>query len=215
MVKTAVVLLSGGLDSAITTAYLLDHGYMVKAGIFVDRDQSNLENEKIAAEIIARRLDITLLHAHFSLPNLMGLLPKDIVKKSGSVPGRNFILGTLALPYLYALNCDILAIGNVASDRRFSDCSRSFRDAFSAAATQALQKPVSVVAPFADWENAEKKDEILYASNRGHGWIFSRSWTCWYVGVLQCGACDTCRGRMAAFREAGVADQAQFAQEVV
>jgi len=121
------------------------------------------------------------------------------------VPARNLILGTLALPYMYALRCKMLALGNVMTDT-YPDCNLAFRDSLSHTASLALDTEVRVVAPLADWENWGKAEEIRYAKGNGHEEIFSMTWTCWKGGDLHCGMCNSCKGRKNGFKVAGVAD---------
>jgi len=79
--KSAIVLLSGGLDSAITAAYLYEQSKSLKACVFVDRGQSNFAQESHAAKRIADYLQIPLLRATFSIPDLKSILEKHLVRK--------------------------------------------------------------------------------------------------------------------------------------
>ncbi|MBI2024755.1 MAG: 7-cyano-7-deazaguanine synthase [Candidatus Harrisonbacteria bacterium] len=199
-----VVLLSGGLDSVITAAYLQGKGYPVRAGFFVDRGQSNLEQELLATQKISQRLNIPLLRANFSLPDLKMLLSVGVRKKLG-IPARNLILGALALPYTHALSCGMLALGNIASDD-LPDCDKGFRMEFSGLISRILGGKIEVVAPLADWENWDKADEINWAQNNNLKDLFSFSWTCWLGGKFHCGNCGACRGRIEGFKKAGIDD---------
>lgn len=201
---SAVVLLSGGLDSAIVGAYLKHNDYDVKAGVFVNGGQSNYDQEFLAVRNVAEYLDIPLLSAEFSLPDLGKVLSKEARKKLG-IPARNLILGTVALPYVYAFDCQFLALGNIVSDE-FPDCNQEFRLKFAAAASQALDKKVEVVAPLADWERWDKADEISFAERIGHAVLFQLTWTCWLGGEFHCGNCHACEGRKEGFASAGIDD---------
>jgi len=206
--RKAIILLSGGLDSAITALYLRDKRFQLLGGIFVDRGQSSLGKEIVAAKNIADRMEIPLFQTSFSTPEILLMLDDNTRKKIG-IPGRNAIFGTLAFPYLYVLDCQLLVIGNVSSDV-FPDCNKDFRAGLGMLATQALRRPTEVVAPFADWENLDKAGEILYAIKNGHEWVFAQTWTCWYGKELQCGMCGTCKYRRSAFKTAGVVDPTTY-----
>src|SRR3989344_6919775 len=206
--KNAMVLLSGGLDSAVAAAYLPDKGYAVKAGIFVNRGQSNYEQEFKAAQKVSEYLNIPLYNASFSLPDLGKTLSKDMVKKVG-IPARNFILGTLALPYIFTLDCGMLVLGNITEDV-FPDCNPEFRSKFSVAASQALGREVTVIAPLADWENFDKAGEISYAEVHEYRALFGMTWTCWRGGEFHCGQCDACESRKEGFSKAGVIDPVPY-----
>ena len=159
--KNAVVLLSGGLDSAVATALLKTSGYTIKGGVFVDRGQSNAGQEAVAAEKVAKYFGIKLLRANFSLPNLGELLTKEIRQKLG-IPARNLILATLALPYCRIFDCNTLALGNITEDFR-PDCDKEFRKQLSQLATKTLDFPIDVIAPLADWMRLDKSQEIQWA----------------------------------------------------
>lgn len=200
----AVVLLSGGLDSAVVGAYLKHNDYNVKAGVFINRGQSNYDRELMAVCSVAEYLEVPLLCADFSLPDLGKVLSKEVRKKLG-IPARNLILGTVALPYVYALDCQFLALGNIVSDE-FPDCNQEFRLKFAAAASQALDKRVEVVAPLADWEHWDKAGEISFAERNGHSNLFRLTWTCWLGGEFHCGNCHACEGRKEGFASARIVD---------
>lgn len=202
--RKVVVLLSGGLDSAIVGAYLKHKDYSIEAGVFVNRGQSNYDRELVAVRNVAEYLKIPLLCAEFSLPDLSKVLSKEARKKL-CIPARNLILGTVALPYVYALDCQFLALGNIVSDE-FPDCNKEFRSKFAATASQALDKKVEVVAPLADWENWDKADEISFAERTGHPTLFQLTWTCWLGGEFHCGNCHACEGRKEGFSSAGIID---------
>lgn len=202
--KNVAILLSGGLDSAITAAYLKSHGYAVKAGVFVNRGQSNYDKEFVAARSVSEYLQIPLLRADFSLADLGKLLSKEMRKKLG-IPARNLILGAVALPYAYVLDCGILALGNIISDE-FPDCNKEFRSKLTAAASQALDKQIEIVAPFADWKSWNKADEIDFAWRSGYAHLFNITWTCWLGREFHCGLCDACEGRKEGFEKVGLTD---------
>lgn len=202
--KSAVVLLSGGLDSAITVAYLLWLGHDVKAGVFVNRGQSNFNKEADAARRVAEYFNIPLYNASFSVQDSKSIVPKDPSKKH-LTPGRNLILVSLALPFVDRLDCDTLALGNIISDE-FPDCNPDFRKKFREAASQALGREIEVVAPLADWPNWDKEGEIHFAYVAGYKKLFEITWTCWSGGETHCGVCEACNGRKEGFKKAGLPD---------
>lgn len=208
--RRAMVLLSGGLNSAITAAYLLKNGHEIGGAVFIARGQSNFECELKAATMVALHLGIPLYHAVLAFPNLTYLIPKEKLYRVGT-PARNFILGAIALPYAAILNCDALVFGNIVSDE-LPDCSRNFRLKFTDAASQALNRGMEVVAPLADWENWDKADEIRFAAENGYGKLFKLTWTCRQQGTVHCGVCDACKARKEGFKKAGIKDPVTYAQ---
>ncbi len=204
--KNFVVLLSGGLDSAITAAYLKTKGHIVKAGIFVNRGQTNYEHELTAAQQVSEYLNIPLIGASFSIPDLKKLLSEEDRKKVG-IPARNLILATMALPYAYILKTEHIALGNIHSDFR-PDSNREFRLKFSETASFSLGRYIQVIAPLADWEGWDKVDVIRFAIENNYPSLLKFSWTCWENKKFPCGECGACKGRAEGFAEAEIEDPA-------
>ncbi|MBI2023220.1 7-cyano-7-deazaguanine synthase [Candidatus Giovannonibacteria bacterium] len=202
MAKKAVVLMSGGLDSALAAAYLKKQGFSVY-GVFVNRGQTNFASELKAVQKIAAYLTVPVYNSTFSLPDLRSLSFEE--RKTVGIPARNLILSSLALPYLYVLGSSLLVLGNLFSDH-MPDCSLAFRKKFSVASSQALDIAVEVVAPFADWEGYDKSGEIRWAFEKGFSELFPITWTCWGDGEFHCGRCGACKGRKAGFVGARVTD---------
>lgn len=202
-----LVLLSGGLDSSLTSAYLKQRGYSVY-GLFVDRGQKNLEKELQATNRISEILNLRLFQSSFSLKSIRNLITPEILNKRG-IPGRNLIFISLATPYADVLNCDIIATGNVTSDD-FSDCNTKFRESFSPVISQVLERNVLVVSPFADWEGWDKAGEIRWGIENGYEEIIKATWTCWALGQKHCGECNACLDRKEGFRKVGVQDPTNY-----
>lgn len=209
--RKAIVLLSGGLDSAVTLAVLKMMGYTIKGGVFVNRGQSNAGQEAVAVAKVGEYFHIQLMQANFSLPSLEKLLTPEVRKKLG-IPARNLIFATLTLPYLRIFECNTLALGNITEDFR-PDCDAEFRKQLSQLATKTLDFPISVVAPLADWMRWDKAQEIRWAYDEGYADLLWMTWTCWKGGDHQCGTCDACKSRREGFANAGVEDHTVYAND--
>lgn len=210
--KDTLVLLSGGLDSAVALAFLKKRGYTIKGGVFVNRGQSNADQEAIAVARVGKYFGIPLMRADFSLPSLKKILTPEVRGKLG-IPARNLIFATLALPYLRILECDTLALGNITEDV-YPDCDTDFRKQLSQLATKTLDFPMSVVAPLADWMHWDKAQEIRWAYDEGRSALLWMTWTCWKGGEYQCGGCDACKSRREGFANAGVSDHTVYASDL-
>ena len=210
MNKNAIALLSGGLDSSIMSLYM-DRRFNLKAGVFVNRGQSNYRHELRASKAVADYLAIPLFHTGYSLTGLNNLLTKETREKVG-IPARNLILTAMALPYMYALDCQTLALGSISTDI-FPDSNADFRMKFTALASQTLEKEVRIIAPFADWENWDKAGGINYADETGHSDLFAMTWTCWMNNELHCGRCSACIKRKEGFISAGIVDPTVYEGE--
>ena len=210
---TVLVLLSGGLDSALTSAYLQDQGYRVY-GFFVNREQKNLERERQGAKRTSDVLRLDgLFEATLSLTNIRKFLSPEVLRSKG-IPGRNLALISLAMPYADLLGCDVVATGNIVSDN-FPDCNQQFRESFSRTATLALDRSISVVSPFADWEKWDKSNEIRWGYQKGYEELIESTWTCWNAGEKHCGKCPACVDRREGFDKAGISDPTQYLDTLV
>src|ERR1044072_590495 len=188
-----LILLSGGLDSSLTAAYLKQIGKIVY-GLFIDRGQRNLEKEMQATKRVSEILGLNMLYeSSFSLKGIRDLLTPEIISKRG-IPGRNLILISIATPYADLLDCDLIATGNITSDD-YPDCNTYFRESYSQVLSLVLERHISVVSPFADWEKWDKADEIKWGSENGYEEVINTTWTCWKLGQKHCGECPACLGR--------------------
>ena len=207
--KRTLVLLSGGLDSAVAAEYLRDKGYEIIAGLFINRGQSNYRNEKRAVLRISKYLNMKVYFAQFSLLHLEEILSHEMRMKVG-IPGRNLILASMALSYMYALSCEVLALGNTASDV-FPDSNKEFRAKFTETAIYALDKKIKVIAPLADLERWDKARSISFAERIGQYNLLELTWSCWKAGKMHCGTCAACIQRKEAFAAAELRDLTKYA----
>jgi 7-cyano-7-deazaguanine synthase len=223
--RPAVVLLSGGLDSATCLAWARREGFSAYA-LTVDYGQRHAIEIERAAEI-ARRLG-TAAHRVISLDlsflSGSALTDRDVpVPKSRDavgmasgipttyVPARNTVLLSLALAWGEALGARDLVIGvNAVDYSGYPDCRPDFLRVFQALATCATKAGAdggiwTIHAPLLDLSKAEI---VSRAVEWGvpHGITIS----CYDPGAggVPCGACDSCQLRARGFREAGVEDRA-------
>ncbi len=218
---SAVVLLSGGLDSMVVAGMVKAAGYKVYA-LTIDYNQRH-RIELDAARAIAGSLGV---EAHIILPldlSLFGgssLTDKDIdVPKKGVEPGipstyvpaRNTIFLSLALGWAEVVGARHIAIGVNALDYSgYPDCRPEFIAAFSAMAHAATKagiegQSLSVLTPLIDMSKAD-----IARAAFDLGLDVGQSWSCYDPGPdgKPCGACDSCRLRAKGFGEAGLIDPA-------
>ena len=215
----AVVLLSGGLDSATTCALARYEGFDVHA-LSVDYGQRHRIELTRAADL-ARSLGVCE-HRTVAL-DLRAIggsaLTADMpVPKGGPgagipvtyVPARNTILLGLALGYAETIGAFDLFIGaNVLDYSGYPDCRPAFLEAFEALANLATKAGVEgtgrfrVHAPLLKMTKAEIIREGLRL-----GVDYSRTLSCYDPDPAgrPCGHCDSCQLRAKGFAEAGVPD---------
>jgi 7-cyano-7-deazaguanine synthase len=222
MIRNAVVLLSGGLDSATALAIAIDQGYACHA-LSIDYGQRHAV-ELSAAKTVAASLPI---RAH-------KILAVDLTQIGGSaltdptiavpeqpaagipatyVPARNTIFLALALAYAETLNAYDLFIGvNAVDYSGYPDCRPEFIAAFERTARLATRAGVEgatfrIHAPLIQLSKAG----IIQAGLR-LGVDYALTVSC-YLADAQgraCGRCDACRIRAAGFQAAGVTDPTRY-----
>jgi 7-cyano-7-deazaguanine synthase len=222
--ERAVVLLSGGLDSA-TCAALACKEYVVHA-LTVDYG-SRHSREIASARRIAEHLGIgnhTILRTELDRIGGSALLDetqpvndaplsehigRDI--PTTYVPARNMIFLSLAVALAESVGAGRVFIGANAIDfSGYPDCRPEFLDAFQGAVSTGTRTGVegtgiTIEAPLLHMTKAEI---VGLASELGVP--FSLTWTCYLGGERACGRCEACVLRLKGFREAGVVDPIEY-----
>ena len=214
----AVVLLSGGLDSATTAAIAIAEGYQVIALSF--RYGQRHEKELVAAKKIAEALGIK---EHFisdidlaqwggssltdqSMPIPQEGLEPDIIP-STYVPGRNTVFMAIALSLAEAKNAQAIYLGiNAVDYSGYPDCRPEYLAAYQKLANLSSKAGVEGNAPrlIAPLVKDSKLDIVRRALELNVP--IADTWSCYQGGVIPCGLCDSCRIRDRALIEAGRAD---------
>jgi 7-cyano-7-deazaguanine synthase len=220
--KTAVVLLSGGLDSMVCAGLAREAGFAVTA-LTVDYGQRHRVELESAAAIAAR-----LAERHVVLPLDLrafggSALTADIaVPKEGAeggipvtyVPARNTIFLSLALGLAEASGARAIFIGvNAVDYSGYPDCRPEFIAEFQKLADLATRagvegEPFAIHAPLLDMTKAEIARE---AQRLGLDAAASHSCYDPLPDGRHCGRCDACRLRARGFAEAGIADPTTYA----
>ena len=222
MTKTAVVLLSGGLDSMVCAAIAREQGYSVSA-LTIDYNQRHrVELEaarKIAGELADRHIILPLDLRAFGGSALTSELevPKDGVADGipvTYVPARNTIFLSLALGLAEANGARDLFIGVNALDYSgYPDCRPEFVAQFQKLANVATKAGVEGYAfrIHAPLQNMTKSDIAKEAARLGLNAGMSHSCYDPLPDGRHCGRCDACRLRSKGFAEAGIADPTVYA----
>jgi len=218
----AVVLLSGGLDSATALALAREQGYRCYA-LGVAYGQRH-ESELAAAARVAAALGAAELRVmHVDLARIGGSALTDTsiavpqVPTGGIpvtyVPARNTLLLALALGWAEVLGATDLFIGvNAVDYSGYPDCRPEFVRAFEQLANLATRAGVEgarfrVHAPLIEWTKAD----IIRAGMR-LGVNYALTVSCYLADAdgRACGRCDSCRLRREGFERAGVPDPTRY-----
>jgi len=222
MDKKAVILLSGGLDSATTLALAKSQGYECHA-ISFDYGQRH-RCELMAANVIAQSMGaVQHKTVKLGLGEIGGsaLTDKDIEVPEQStegipvtyVPARNTVFLAIALGWAEVLEAQNIFIGvNAVDYSGYPDCRAEFIAAFEKTANLATRagvegKPFKIHTPLIDLSKAE----IIQQGTR-LGVDYAKTISCYNPDKdgRACGLCDSCRLRAAGFIDAGLSDPTRY-----
>ena len=175
MKKSVLVLMSGGIDSAVLAKHYLDKGWEVK-GVFVDHGQPMLEVERKVIVELAKVLGVGIvetLGGEFDYDGYFG-------------PVRNLYLLTLAVNLSYFYPFKNVAIG--VCNGEYLDTRPEFIDRFNFMLEMCLKDPIYVLAPFAHWS---KSRVIKYGIKIGAPLYLTYS----CMEYPPCGKCGDCKIR--------------------
>jgi 7-cyano-7-deazaguanine synthase len=219
--KKAVVLVSGGMDSAVTLALARELGFDCNA-LSVDYGQRHV-SELAAAERVAKMLGASEHKTvRVDLRSIGGsalTADIDVPREGGAgipvtyVPARNTIMLAVALGWAEALGAaDIFCGVNAVDYSGYPDCRPEFIEGFEKLANLATKAGVegakiTVHAPLIRLSKADIVREGLRL-----GVDFAATVSCYQAdaGGRACGACDACRLRADGFAEAGVGDPTRY-----
>ena len=221
--RKAVVLLSGGLDSATILAIAREEGYECYA-MSVDYGQRN-RSELIAAENVAQSMGVSkhqIINIDLTVFGGSALTDESITVPTAGikegipvtyVPARNTIMLSLALPWAEVLGSHDIFIGvNAVDYSGYPDCRPEYIAAFEKMANLATKastqnKKIHIHAPLMRLSKAEiiQQGNLL---NINYGLTVS----CYQANEagFACGICDSCRLRRAGFKAADVPDPTRY-----
>ena len=205
----AIVLLSGGIDSAAALALASETRRCF--ALTVDYGQRNYETESRCAEKIADLYYAKLHRAIVHNPVIAAASPVLAGPPSDNtyVPARNLVLLSLALAFAEIVGAVEIWIGANADDSGYyPDCRRAFFDAFEGVAAHGTKtEGVRVVSPWAEVPKGRVIREALRL-----GVPLARTTTCLMGRVAgeECGVCRACVLRRAAMTAEGIADPTRY-----
>ncbi|HUR19606.1 MAG TPA: 7-cyano-7-deazaguanine synthase QueC [Vicinamibacterales bacterium] len=219
--KRAVVLLSGGLDSATAAAMAQREGWELFALTlkYGQVHQAELRAARRVAEAlgVSRHVELDVDLKAFGGSSLTGEgdIPKDDLGHAGIpstyVPARNTVFLSLALAWAEVLDAERIVIGvNAVDYSGYPDCRPEFISAFEYLASLATKagvegRPLRLFTPL---QHLTKAGIIRLGQELGVD--FSLTHSCYDPGPdgRPCGHCDSCLLRARGFAEAGVQDPA-------
>jgi 7-cyano-7-deazaguanine synthase len=222
----AVILLSGGLDSStilyqakadgcecysMSFDYQQRHRRELQSALLVAQKAGVVQHQVVNFDLrqwggSALTDDAIALPQERSLEEMSQNIPVTYV------PARNTIFLSFALAYAEAIAAERVYIGVNALDYSgYPDCRpdyiQAMQEVFRLGTRQGREgQPIQIIAPLLDL----KKTEIIQLGNKlDVPWELT--WSCYAGGDAACGVCDSCRLRLAAFKELGLVDPLPYA----
>jgi len=220
--KKAVVLLSGGLDSATVLAMARARGFSCYA-LSVDygqRHRAEIAASKQVAQMLGAnehrviKVDLTGFGGSALTDNNIAVpqQPTEGIPLT-YVPARNTIMLSLALAWAEVLQSRDIFIGvNAVDYSGYPDCRPEYIEAFERMANLATRAAVeghrlTIHAPLLHMSKVE-----IIRQGKALDVDYSKTVSCYQADEFgrACGVCDSCRLRSAGFASAGVADPTQY-----
>lgn len=225
---STVVLLSGGLDSAVLLAQEADHqpvhAVYVSVGLAWERAEQTMARRLLQAPVFDGRvpppavLEVTMRDVYAPTHwAIRGTPPAyDTPDEDVYLIGRNVVLLSKAAVLATTLNATRLALGTLANNP-FPDATPHFFAAMSRALSLGLDHPIEIATPFVGL----RKEDVIRLGDR-LGVPLEITLSCMNPipamredGVpVHCGLCSKCRERRDAFQAAAVEDRTAYAHAV-
>ncbi|WP_137289897.1 7-cyano-7-deazaguanine synthase QueC [Natronorubrum halophilum] len=221
--KRAVVLLSGGMDSATAAVEARERGYEIYA-LHTSYGQRTEDRELECARRLADELDaaefLRIETGHLAEIGASSLTDDEMTVDDADmesdeiptsyVPFRNANLLSMAVSYAEANDCEAVFIGAHSEDfSGYPDCRPEFFDAFERVVDVGTKPDteITIEAPFVEYSKTDIAEhgvdlEVPY----------EHTWSCYRENEPACGTCDSCAFRLQAFQNIGVRDPIEYAE---
>jgi len=221
--KKAIVVFSGGIDSISMCAYLKEK-YELYGISFLYGQKANQEIKKAKAFAKILRLkehkivNISFMKELYGNTNVLTDSKKKIPSKfnySIVVPIRNGIFLSIATAWAFSINASLVAYGAHTGDKNYPDCRPTFSKKLESSFNQGeidgiksgIRKKIEIWSPY---KAKLSKKRLLKKGYSVLGDSIFNSWSCYKNGKVQCGKCESCNNRKAAFLEAGIEDKTPY-----
>ena len=221
--KKAVIILSGGLDSACMMSYL-KKGYQLYGVTFAygQRASQEIKAAKRIAKLLKLKehkiLDISFMKNLYGESNVLTSTKKKIPEKfnySIVVPIRNAVFLSIASAWAFTLNAELVAYGAQKGDTAYPDCRPEFSRKLAAALNQGeidgikkkIRKNIKIWSPYSE---GISKSDLIKTGYKVLGNEIFKTWSCYLNLKSQCGKCESCHNRKNAFIKAKISDKTKY-----
>lgn len=214
--KLAIVLVSGGMDSALTAA-IANQKYEL-AFLHINYGQKTQKREQYAFDDISEYYNVKLSMlvdsgqfrqiggSSLTDPDIKVTKPNLKSKKipSSYVPFRNANILSIAVSWAEVIGAEKIFIGAVEEDSSgYPDCRKKFFESFNKMIKLGT-KPgtnIEVVTPIIGLTKKEIVEKSIKLGSPIH-----LTWSCYKSNIIACGECDSCALRLRGFQQAGMKD---------
>jgi 7-cyano-7-deazaguanine synthase len=221
--KRAVILVSGGMDSATAVYEAMERGYepyFLHTSYGQQTETKEYECAKALAEEVGAADFLHIETEHLAAIGASSLTDEEIDVEEADldsdeipasyVPFRNANLLSMAVSYAEANDCSAVFIGAHSEDfSGYPDCRPAFFEAFQQVIDVGTkpETEIELLAPFVEWSKTEIAERGLELDVP-----YEITWSCYQDEAPACGTCDACAFRLEAFRNAGSSDPIDYAE---
>ncbi|KAB1184800.1 MULTISPECIES: 7-cyano-7-deazaguanine synthase QueC [Haloferax] len=219
--ERAVILVSGGMDSATAVYEAMERGYdplFLHTSYGQRTENKEFESAQRLAEVVGpdEFLRVETEHLkHIGASSLtdesIEVADADMESKdipSSYIPFRNANLLSMATSFAESQDASAIFIGAHSEDfSGYPDCRPSFFEAFQQV-IDAGTKPetdITLEAPFVEWSKTQIAERGIEL-----GVPYNHTWSCYREEAPACGTCDSCAFRLQAFQRIGVRDPIEY-----
>ena len=224
--KRAVILVSGGMDSATAVYEAIEHGYepyFLHTSYGQQTENKEYECAKALADEVGAADFLHIETGHLAAIGASSLTDEEMDVEDADldsdeiptsyVPFRNANLLSMAVSYAEANDCSAIFIGAHSEDfSGYPDCRPEFFEAFQQVIDVGTkpETEIELIAPFVEWSKTEIAQRGLELDVP-----YEITWSCYRDEEPACGTCDSCAFRLEAFRNAESKDPIAYAERPV
>ena len=223
VMKKAVIVFSGGIDSVCAVSFLKSKYDLY--GITFSYGQK-ADMEIAAAKSFAKKLglkqhkiiDIGFMKDLYGDSNVLTSKKRNIPSKfeySIVVPIRNAVFLSVASAWAFTLIASLVVYGAHTGDTHYPDCRPIFAKKLESAFNQGeidginskLRNSIKIWSPYRE---KLSKSDLLKSGIEILGDSIFKTWSCYSNKKYHCGECESCNNRKVAFTKAGIKDKTKY-----